>query len=246
MPWCAASGWTHAAISPGLPESIDSTIMFRALFKILKWLLVGTGAVAVLLVVFSMLWTRYGYQVAAKDTAVTGNSNEPCQFSVEVPVGFCAHDTRTGTNALLRTWNHEPPVYLHTQRWFKPHFPGDWFLAGGEYQCTIAPRAVVKGRGGVMIPTFFASRCQTPASAWEHFKNANVLYAQVPVGDEVDIIAFTSRSEKELMNLEAEFRYLVASHYAPPKGTGCPKRHVSSGSPVPASEARATSAAQAG
>jgi hypothetical protein len=82
---------------------------------------------------------------------------------------------------------------------------------------------VIQGKHGASIRTFLANQCQTTPDVSEHFKDAKMLYAQVPVGDQVDVIAFTSRSEEDLMKLEAEFRQVAASHFAPPKGTACPK-----------------------
>jgi hypothetical protein len=103
--------------------------MTGTLLRIFKWILALVGAIALLLIVISKVWPKLGYRVAATSTAVFGTNFEPCQFSIEVPGGFWTHDTETGTNTLVRVWNKSPRVYLYAQRWFKPRFPGDWFIA---------------------------------------------------------------------------------------------------------------------
>lgn len=198
--------------------------MIRTLFKVLKWLLVGTGSIAAILIVYNLLWTRYGYKVASPYTVVVGIDSNPCQFSFEVPYGFWMPDTQTGTPAWVRTWNKNPRVYLYAGRSFRSSYPGDWLNTSAEFKCTITPRTVVPGKHGATISTFYANRCHSPPGAWEHFKNANVLFAEVPVGEEMDVIAFTSLSEKDLLTLAPEFSKVVATHYAPPKGSACAKK----------------------
>ena len=180
---------------------------YQYLWNLLKWGMVGIGAIALLLIAWSKIWPHRN-----TDTAFVSSSLEGCQFTFHIVQGDWMSDAVTGTQGFVpKKTKTKPTVFLNGTRFWSSDEVGGWHTPITR-KCSIEERSLVTTKEGASARMYLASKCSTGGDWYPDHATRNFLYSYVSLGKEADIIWMAADDQATLLKREAELKNIVKSY----------------------------------
>lgn len=180
---------------------------YQYLWSLLKWGVVGVGAITLLLIVWSKIWPH-----RITDTAFVSSGNQGCQFTFDIVQGNWMSDTVAGTQGFVpKGTKTKPAVFLNGVRFWSSTEVGGWYIPQSR-KCTFENRGVITTKDGASATLYLASQCPAGGDWYPDHATQNLLYSYVPQGKEADIIWMASDDRAGLLKREAELKTIVKSY----------------------------------